>query len=487
MELKQLKSGTDLRGAASDFTDAIVRSAATGFVSYLRRTADRRLRIAVGRDSRLSGERIEKVLVRELKRLGCEVYVCGMCSTPSMFMMTKFPDTDCDGSVMITASHHPKDKNGLKFFTKEGGVNGAQLNEIISLAGSAAAQSKGAVVKGDFLGLYCSFLQKKITDALHAKKPLSGLKIAVDAGNGAAGFFAERVLKPLGADISASQYLAPDGRFPHHAPNPENADAMRSLSARVKRTKAHLGIIFDTDGDRAAFVAADGLEINRNRLVALVSAIMLTETPGATVVTDSVTSEGLTAFIESRGGVHHRFKRGYRNVIDEAVRLESTGVSAPVAIETSGHAALKENYFLDDGAYLAVRILIQLATLKKLGLDLQSLISDLAEPVETAEVRLKFNCEDWQTFGAFVLDNLASACARLQGDAVQPAAVNHEGVRVRLTAADGWFLARMSVHDPLIVVNMESNKTGGVKELAAFLYAYFKAYSELDVLPLAVL
>jgi phosphomannomutase len=100
-------------------------------------------------------------------------------------------------------------------------------------------------------------------------------------------------------------------------------------------------------------------------LIALISAIILEEHSNSIIVTDSITSNGLKEFIEEKlGGVHHRFKRGYKNVINEAIRLNKEGKESYLAIETSGHAALKENYFLDDGAYLIAKILIKMAKLK---------------------------------------------------------------------------------------------------------------------------
>lgn len=133
----------------------------------------------------------------------------------------------------------------------------------------------------------------------------------MDAGNGAGGFYAEKVLLPLGADTTGSQFLEPDGRFPNHIPNPENETAMRSVCEAVKNSGADFGIIFDTDVDRAGAVDENGEEINRNRLIALISAILLAEKPG-TIVTDSVTSDGLAQFIEAHGGKHCRFRRGYK-------------------------------------------------------------------------------------------------------------------------------------------------------------------------------
>ena len=471
-DYKKLKSGSDIRGTALggevDLTDKAAGDIADAFAAWLEeRLGKKPLKIAVGHDSRLSAERLKKAVLDRLIMAGVRVYGCGLCSTPAMYMMTRYNETDCDAAIMITASHHPKDKNGLKFFVKSGGLEGADIARILELAESGASveNAGGALERGDYLGLYCNDLIGKVRGATGRTTPLEGLKIAVDAGNGAGGFFAERVLEPLGADISGSQFLEPDGNFPNHVPNPEDTAAMRSISERVKAAGADLGIIFDTDVDRAAIVSRDGEEINRNKLIALISAILLEEEKGCTVVTDSVTSEGLREFIEARGGVHHRFKRGYRNVINEAVRLNKAGQNAPLAIETSGHAALRENYFLDDGAYLVTRILIKMSQLKAEGRELAGLIAGLKVPSEEAEARLKLECGNWQEVGKAVIDKLAAYAKQN----LVIATANYEGVRATVSQAQGWFLARMSVHDPIMVVNVESDVKGGVKNIAKLL------------------
>ena len=139
-----------------------------------------------------------------------------------------------------------------------------------------------------------------------------------------------RSWRPWARIRRAAQFLDPDGRFPNHIPNPEDENAMASVCAATVKAGADLGVIFDTDVDRAGCVDAAGREINRNRLVALAAAIALEDCPGGTVVTDSVTSDGLKLFIETElGGVHCRFKRGYKNVINEALRLNREGVQRP--------------------------------------------------------------------------------------------------------------------------------------------------------------
>lgn len=167
------------------------------------------------------------------------------------------------------------------------------------------------------------------------ERPLVGFRIVVDAGNGAGGFYVDKVLRPLGADTTGSRFLEPDGSFPNHT-EPWKRDRPGEHSEAVRETRLDLGIIFDTDVDRAGAVLEDGSELNRNRLIAMLSAILLREHPGTTVVTDSITSTGLSDFIAAKGGIHHRFKRGYRNVINEAIRLNSLGQDTQLAMGDLG-------------------------------------------------------------------------------------------------------------------------------------------------------
>ncbi len=488
----KLKSGTDIRGRAiaSDTAPAILTEKAVvdlacAFALWIsRRTDSARCRLAIGRDSRITGAAFQIAIINALRYAGLEIYDCGMFSTPAAFLTTQFPSMKADGSIMITASHHPSDINGLKFFTPDGGVNSEQLCEIIALAEKGdklPVTATSAVVRRDFLRLYCDAISDMMRKGTGLFMPFRGMKIAVDAGHGAGGFFATRILKPLGADISPSQFLEPDGTFPAHPPNPENKEAMESLKNRVLDTGADIGIIFDADADRCAVVASDGTEINRCALIALASAMILPEHEGATVVTDSVTTEGLRKFIEAHGGVQKRFKRGYRNVIDEAKRLCAMGVDAPLAIESSGHVAFSEHYFLDDGAYFIAKILVAFANLRKRGGKLTDLIEGLESPAEEGDIRLSFVTDGWRELADKITSRLNGLSERL----LKLSSDNYEGVRAYVSHADGYFIVRTSVHDPVLPIYIESNKTGGVKSIARFLYSFLNGFEGLDCTPLA--
>ena len=269
-------------------------------------------------------------------------------------------------------------------------------------------------------------------------------------------------------------------------PNPENPEAMRSVSEAVKRAGADLGVIFDADCDRAAIVDSDGREINRNRLIALVSAMILDEKPGQTIVTDSVTSSGLRKFINDWGGEHYRYKRGYRNVIDEARRLNDEGIECPLAIETSGHAALRENHFLDDGMYLVTVLIVKAMKLKQQGKTLGSLIADLQEPVESKEIRLNITDENFRAAGQNAIAMVMDYANAAENWHIAPD--NREGVRISFDLNggmdNGWFLLRLSVHDPVLPLNVESDVPGGVSTMLKALYEVLKDASGIDLDPL---
>lgn len=491
MNLKELQNGSDIRGIAlgkgQNLTDEAARKLAAAFTLWLEQKSGKKpVLIAVGRDSRVTGPSLVKACVEGLTEAGATVIDCGMASTPAMFMTTVFPQTDTDGAIMVTASHMPMNRNGLKFFTKTGGVEKDDISAIIALAESTRPQGDHGQVKNlDFISLYADDLVSKVRQATGTEHPLKGLRIIVDAGNGAGGFYAEKVLKPLGADTDGSQFLEPDGNFPNHIPNPENPEAMNSIIEAVKRTDADLGIIFDTDVDRAGAVDKGGKVLNRDRLIAVLSAILLKEDPGTTIVTDSVTSTGLADFIKQHGGIHHRFKRGYRNVINESIRLNDAGQDSALAIETSGHAAFKDNYFLDDGAYLITRLLIEAAALRQEDRTISDLIADLKDPVESVEFRLPIRTQ--KEFGNKVIDELQAFCTHREAEGIEIAPDNYEGIRVSFAPGhgDGWFLLRLSLHEPLMPLNIESDASGGVLTIARFLYDFLKQYQELDLSPIA--
>ena len=497
MDWMALKSGSDVRGIAvgenAVLTSSVAAALGTAFVRMLCRHTGKpaeSLTVSIGRDSRISGPELLLSAAKGMAQTGAKVLDFGLCTTPAMYMSILTGGFKADGAVMVTASHHPYNLNGLKFFEEKGGLSGEEITILLQDASENCLNSQndgGSIEQMSFLPAYQRQLSDRIKKGLgtNSERPLQGLHVAVDAGNGAGGFYAG-MLQDLGAWVDGSQFLEPDGMFPNHIPNPENEDAMASISAAVKRAKADLGVIFDADCDRAAIVDDTGREINRNRLIAMISAILLSEKQGQTIVTDSVTSSGLAEFIAERGGTHYRYKRGYRNVIDEAVRLNASGIDCPLAIETSGHAAFRENHFLDDGMYLVTLLIIEAMKRKQAGKTLGSLIAGLREPAESTEIRLKITAADFRSAGKAAIQQVLDYATSRDNWHIAPD--NREGVRLFFDLdggfQNGWLLLRLSVHDPVLPLNVESDVPHGTQYMLESLLKAVEGAPYIDNQPL---
>ncbi|KAL5139443.1 Phosphomannomutase/phosphoglucomutase [Glycine soja] len=508
----KLQNGSDIRGVAVDgvegelvnLTEPVAEAIGAAFAAWLmekkKADASQHLRVSIGHDSRISAKLLQNAISRGLAGAGLEVVHYGLASTPAMFnsTLTKNEAFLCpaDGSIMITASHLPFNRNGFKFFTNAGGFGKADIKDVLERAAdiynqfteeslpNSERKASLSIKKVDYMIVYTSDLVKAVRKAA-GNIGMTLLKYFYNSQYA-------KVLEPLGAITSGSQFLEPDGLFPNHIPNPEDKTAMKAITQAVLDNKADLGIIFDTDVDRSAAVDFTGREFNRNRLIALMAAIVLEEHPGTTIVTDSVTSDGLTTFIEKKlGGRHHRFKRGYKNVIDEAIRLNSIGEESHLAIETSGHGALKENHWLDDGAYLMVKILNKLASARASGKGggskvLTDLIDGLQEPAFAAELRLKINqnhpdlkggaFRSFREYGEAVLKHLENSIG--SDPSLLKAPVNYEGVRV--SGYGGWFLLRLSLHDPVLPLNIEAPSNDDAVKLGLAVLAAVKDFAGLD-------
>ena len=496
----KLRNGSGVRGIATEndenqtvtLTQEVAENIAKAFCVWLiTRTGKTQVRVAVGYDSRISSPTLCDGVVNGIISTGHNVVVTGLSTTPSMFMLLKDstvqPERYVHGAIMITASHLPYYYNGLKFFSQTGALEPSDVKEILEIAATfrfAETTTFGQRVDLPYLDTYALSLVEKVRAETGEETPLAGKRILVDAGNGACGFFADKVLIPLGANVEGSQFLQPDGYFPNHIPNPENEDAMQSLCKAVLGAKADFGFIFDGDANRVGVVDENGQAIHKNRFIALICAILLSEKAG-TIVTDSVTSDGLTRFIEKRKGKHVRFKCGYKNVIDEAIRRNETGEYCPLAIETSRHTALFENYFISDGAYLATRLLTAMAKQNASGKTLSDLIADLDEPFESLEVRLSFaNDCDFKALSKQALEEFEKYANGLYY--ANPDKENYDGIRLCFDElhGNGFALVRPSLHEPVLIVHFESESENGVVKMVKDLFYALRHNAFLDVSPL---
>ncbi|KAL7609079.1 hypothetical protein Lser_V15G11671 [Lactuca serriola] len=514
--IKRLQNGSDVRGVAVegevgrqvDLTPPAVEAIAESFGEWVMNRLVKEkgrpvedIRVSLGRDPRISGGSLSVAIFSGLGRAGCMTYDMGLATTPACFMSTVLPPFLYDASIMMTASHLPYTRNGLKFFTKKGGLTSVEVEEICDKAAFKYANRVTKVstllrttpTRVDFMSVYAKHLRdiikERVNHPQHYDTPLEGFQIIVNAGNGSGGFFTYQVLDKLGADTFGSLNLKPDGMFPNHIPNPEDKVAMAVTRTAVLENTADLGIVFDTDVDRSGVVDKDGNPINGDKLIALMASIVLKEHPGSTIVTDARTSLALTKFITDRGGQHCLYRVGYRNVIDKGVQLNEDGIDTQLMMETSGHGALKENYFLDDGAYMVVKIIIEMVRMKLEGSDegIGSLIKDLEEPLESVELRMNILSESKrakaeailiiETFKSYIEEGrlvgweldacgdcwVSDGCLVDSNDT--PAPVDAQMYRTKVSSEEdgqyGWIHIRQSIHNPNIAINMQSTVPGG--------------------------
>lgn len=454
--------------------------------------------ICVGRDPRSHGTILADAFARGAEGVaGTRVVYTGIASTPALFEFCR--SSLCDGGVMVTASHLPMDRNGFKFFTTKGGFTKKDIQTLVSLTRDhiqrwydmsilPPASGQNAVFCSEWVD-WMPHYELELKHALvrevnsnHDKhtvqQTLRGLKIVLNAGNGSGGFF-QRVLKDLGADVSASINIDPDARFPSGIPNPESQKMIDETIMACEESHADIGIVLDTDADRCGVVLprtvgpgskrANFEPLNRNRLIAMIGVILASQSPGATIVTDSVTSNGLSDFLEESLGLKHvRFLRGYANVIEKAKALSASGeANAMVAIETSGHCAMQENGYLDDGTYTAVKIIGLLARERSQNptTSLLDKISTMKELDEVHEARVQIKDGTLETtrmiFDLLALNIETESLSRSDWNIDRE---NLEGIRISTGVDGSFFMLRKSLHDPILSLQIEaSNKTNMIE------------------------
>ena len=439
--------------------------------------------IVIGHDPRTHGKTLVDAFCRGVTSLEgneeVQIYYTGIATTPGISTLCHLRSSQLKAGVAVTASHLPSDRNGFKLFMNGEGFTSAQLLQLYEYSTICAnewynrgilpptsshtihdIENTAVACSGwvDWMPEYADFLRQSILDEVQeGDKPLQGYSIVLNAGNGAGGFF-HSVIEDLGATVCAL-HCEPDGNFPNGVPNPEYPPMMEETTRACEECKADLGIMLDTDADRCGFIARnkDGKyeALNRNRLIALLGVLLSQSKPGSTIVTDSVTSEGLSTFLTNNLGLSHvRFIKGYANVIRKAKELK-----AELAIETSGHSAFRENNYMDDGTYTAVKVLSLMA--KEKDTPLLELISDLHEVEEVGEIRMSTFDKSITTMKA-VFDFCAMAIEEACGEAKTSHlgwkldTENLEGIRVSLSDSQ-FFMARKSLHDPIISIQIESN------------------------------
>lgn len=442
----------DIRGVVGkDFDYDFGYFLGRAYAKYIcERSQSQRPKICVGRDCRLTGEKIANNLMQGLSEGGCEVVYIGMVTTPITYFTLYH--RDLDGCLMVTGSHNPPDYNGFKICAGKGTLYGDEIQVLRELVREIPLNSfspKGLEYpEVDATTGYLDYLKQQF------KKGFS-LKVVVDAGNGSAGPVSCRLLRDLGCDVT-ELYCEPDGSFPNHEADPTVEANLVDLQKELAKGSFDLGLAYDGDGDRIGAVAPNGRIIWGDELLIVLARAVLEKNPSATIISEVKSSFRLYDDIRKHGGNAIMWKTGHSLI---KAKIKETG--ALLAGEMSGHIFFSDRYYgFDDALYASCRVLEILAEKKK---PIQELISDLPQVYNTPELRVE--CDDekkWQ-----VID-------RLRDELKKEFTVNDiDGVRIDFK--DGWALARASNTQPVIVTRFEATTKSRLDEIRSLVEGKLKA------------
>jgi phosphomannomutase / phosphoglucomutase len=446
----------DIRGVAE--TELSNQLAQCLGYCYAQMAAERRgvpvkqLKIAVGRDVRLSSDRLFTALCQGLFYAGVTIQDLGVCPTPAAyFSVFNWP---YDGVLMITGSHNPGDMNGFKMGIGHGSLYGQDIQDLkihlnnllrteIPLEIDKVIIRPAAVAKTPVLAPYIQAMVERI------QKGTRKLKVVVDAGNGTGGLAAPEALRKIGAEV-IELYCEIDGRFPNHHPDPTVASNLKVLCETVVREKADLGIALDGDSDRLGIVDEKGNVWYGDEIMVVFSRAVLKEIPGATIISEVKSSHRLYADIRKNGGNALMWKTGH-----SLIKAKMKECKAPLAGEMSGHIFFNDRYFgFDDGIYSGLRFY---EIVSKHSGPASSLIEDLPPTTSTPEIRI--DCQESLKF-----DLVTSVRDALM------ATVGKEGKvtdidGIRLDFDYGWGLLRASNTQAVLSCRFEASSEGNLKKL----------------------
>jgi len=440
----------DIRGIAEhDLTNENVELIGKAYGTFMTKKGLKK--IAVGRDVRLSSERIKNALVRGMTSTGCDVIDIGEVPTPVLYFA--IVHLKADGGVMVTGSHNPIEFNGLKLSEGIASIYGEgiqQLKKIIDRNDFVSGHGKVEVT--DLVPIYMETIKAKIK--LHRK-----LKVVVDAGNGTAGVIGPKLWEALGCEV-VRLYCEPDGNFPNHLPDPTVPKYVVDLQKKVLETGADLGIGYDGDGDRIGAIDEKGRMIFADRLIALFSRDVLEKNPGASIVFDVKCSQALPEYIQKFGGKPLMWKTGH-----SLLKAKMKEEHAPFAGEMSGHIFFADEYFgFDDAIYASGRLLrIASRSDKKLS----ELMDEIPYFISTPEIRVE--CSDDTKFN--VVADIARSFKK------QYETIDIDGARVLF--GDGWGLVRASNTQPVLVLRFEAKTELRLKTIIAIFKKKLREYPEV--------
>ena len=403
-----------------------------------RKCSDERVNeLALGRDGRLSGEKILKLLSKELQSLGINIVNVGEVTSPLLYFAAK--KLNSKSGVMITGSHNPKNYNGFKIVINDMPVSGIEMLNLTSK--KLNPKDTGfEIIKEDLMDEY---IEEVVSQASKNSKKI---KVVVDCGNGSAGEIAPKLMRALGHEV-VELFCEIDGNFPNHHPDPGKVENLQDLIEIVKKEEADLGIAFDGDGDRLGVVSNLGEIIYPDQLMMIFSRAVLKNSIRKEIVFDVKCTNLLAEIITEAGGIPIMSPTGHFHIKNT---LKKT--SAPLAGEMSGHIFFNDQWYgFDDGHYSAFRLI---EVIKDSTSSLSTMFDQLPKAYSTPEVNI--NVDEQKKFK--IVKDFVSQSNFGEGEKI-----TIDGLRVNFN--DGWGLLRASNTTPKLVLRFEANSPERLNEI----------------------
>jgi len=426
-DLASIFKAYDIRGVVPDQLDeSVAEAVGAAFAKVTGATT-----ILTVHDMRSSSGPLADALGRGAAAQGANVLAAGLGPTDMVYYGSG--DLGIPGA-MITASHNPPRYNGIKLCLAGARPVGIEtgLKDIRDRAerNLVPAPVTGSITSVDLLPGYADHLRKLVD--ISAIRPLT---VAVDAGNGMAGYTVPKVFEGLPITV-IPLYFELDGTFPNHEANPIEPENLRDLQRAVLEHRADIGLAFDGDADRCFVVDERGQVVSPSVLTALIATRELAREPGATIIHNLITSRAVPQVIAEHGGVAVRTRVGH-----SFIKAEMARTGAVFGGEHSGHFYFRDFWFADSGMLAALHTLAALGGQAK---PLSQLLAEYARYYASGEI----NSE--------VADQ-AEATARVkQAFSSRPGVSTDELDGLTVTTGDWWFNLRPSNTEPLLRLNVEA-------------------------------
>lgn len=454
----------DIRGIyGENVTEELFYYTGRGFVKYLAKQTGKsnsEIWITVCRDARLHSPALSKSLVEGILSTGANVVDLGLAPTPIGYYsevvgvppaVTKY--SPVTGAMIITASHNPSQYNGMKMTYNKSSLNEEQIKEVKALTEEVynmnmPASPNGIYTEYDIIPDYIEEMKKNFG------RVGEGLKIVVDSANATGGVVAPKLYRAMGCEV-IELYSMPDGRFPHHHPNPSDEKTLTDIKKAVVANGADLGIAFDGDSDRIGVIDSEGNSMTGDKLLLIYAEDIIKEYNAKGikpfVVSEVKCSQVLYDTIDEKGGISVMCKTGHGYI-----KSKMKEVGAVLAGEMSGHTFFKDRYYgFDDAVYAGCRIIEILAEKKKYNKEFK--ISDMLEPFNkmycSSEVRLSCpNSLKKITLETF--DNYVSKNPDFFGSKIKEI-ITIDGMRI-VFEQGGFALIRQSNTEPVFTLRFEA-------------------------------